>query len=200
MRILDNKTMKTAILLAAITGLGACATAPKQTDEAAKLPPPAPVEKPVFTEPDPAPVAQREPAIIAPVAEALPENYVVPGSVEDFVAAAGDRVFFGYDQSTLTSQARDILRAQANWMNSYPQVIAVIGGHADERGTREYNLSLGEKRASAVKDFLVSQGVDPGRITTVSYGKERPIAGGSDEQSWALNRNGHTAIVAGANS
>lgn len=198
MKKAGNILIKTAALLAITTAMGACATAPQQTAEIA--PPPVPVEKPVFQEPEPAPLPQAEMRAPEPVYQPLPENYVVPGSVEDFVAAAGDRVFFGYDQSTLSTQARDTLRAQAVWMNSYQQAIVVIGGHADERGTREYNLSLGEKRASAVKDFLVSQGVDPGRITTVSYGKERPIAGGSDESSWALNRNGHTAIVAGANS
>ncbi len=190
------KPVKLAVLMAAISVLGACASAPKQVEQVQVPPPPKPVEKPVFTKPEPMP--QAEARVQEPVFQPLPENYVAPGSVEDFVASAGDRVFFGYDQSTLTSQARDILRAQANWLSSYPQAIAVIGGHADERGTREYNLSLGEKRASAVKDFLVSQGVSPDRVTTVSYGKERPIAGGSDEQSWALNRNGHTAIVAGA--
>ena len=192
-----TKGFKFTALLAATAFIGACSTTPK----VAELPsPPKPVEKPVFMDPEPEPKPQARVQETAPVVTQLPENYVVPGSVEDFNNTAGDRVFFGYDQSSLTSQARDVLRAQANWMNSYTQTIAVIGGHADERGTREYNLSLGEKRASAVKDFLVSQGVDPSRITTVSFGKERPIAGGSSESSWAMNRNGHTAIVAGANS
>lgn len=198
MKFTAVNVIKSGLILTAISTLGACASAPKPAPPIAEAPAQRLPDKPVFQER--AELPQVDSFKQEPVFQPLPENYVTPGSVEDFVASAGDRIFFGYDQSTLSTQARDILRAQANWMNSYPQVIAVIGGHADERGTREYNLSLGEKRASAVKDFLVSQGVDPSRVTTVSYGKERPIAGGSDEQSWALNRNGHTAIVAGANS
>ncbi len=199
MNVIVSKGLKLAVLMTAAGFIGACSTTPKVAEV---TPPPKPVEKPVFADPEPmpAPQARTQAQTTAPVFTPLPDDYVVPGSVEDFNKTAGDRVFFGYDQSSLTSQARDVLRAQANWMNSYPQTIAVIGGHADERGTREYNLSLGEKRASAVKDFLVSQGVDPSRITTVSYGKERPIAGGSTESAWAMNRNGHTAIIAGANS
>ncbi len=124
----------------------------------------------------------------------------VPGSLEDFVASAGDRIFFGYNQFSLNNEARNVLRSQAQWMNNYPAITAVIGGHCDERGTREYNLALGARRADAVKDFLVSQGVDPSRLQTVSFGKERPIDGSSNEQAWSLNRNAHTALVTPRNS
>lgn len=124
----------------------------------------------------------------------------MPGTVDDFVENVGDRVFFGYDQHNLSAQATNVLANQAKWLMQYPTTIVIIGGHADERGTRDYNLALGSRRAEAVKDYLVSQGVSPNRITTVSYGKERPIAGGSDEQSWAMNRNAHTAIVSGNRS
>jgi peptidoglycan-associated lipoprotein len=109
-------------------------------------------------------------------------------------------VYFGLDQSSLDSDDQDILKRQAAWLSSYPTVRVLIAGNADERGTREYNLALGEQRANAVKEYLVSLGVSASRIDTVSYGKERPVVAGSDEQSWALNRNGWTQIVSGATS
>jgi peptidoglycan-associated lipoprotein len=122
-----------------------------------------------------------------------------PGSLEDFLYQSGeDRVYFGYDQFTLTPKAREVLTNQANWLNTYGAVQVVIEGHADERGTREYNLALGARRAEAVKRFLVGQGVAPTRLTTVSYGKERPIDGRSNEEGWARNRNGYTNLVSGA--
>ncbi|MGJ3231989.1 MAG: peptidoglycan-associated lipoprotein Pal [Oceanicaulis sp.] len=123
-----------------------------------------------------------------------------PGSVEDFEVTAGDRVFYGFDQSTLTSEARETLRRQAAWLASYPGVRVLIAGNADERGTREYNLALGARRANAARDFLVSQGVDPSRIETVSYGKENPVCRESTERCWALNRNATTVIQSGATS
>ncbi|OYW88213.1 MAG: peptidoglycan-associated lipoprotein, partial [Hyphomonas sp. 32-62-5] len=95
---------------------------------------------------------------------------------------------------------QEILKRQAAWLNAYPNVRVLVAGNADERGTREYNLALGERRASAAKDYLVSLGVSASRIDTVSYGKERPIAAGSNEESWAMNRNSWTQIVSGATS
>lgn len=105
-------------------------------------------------------------------------------------AEAGDRIFFGYDSHDLDSRAQSVLRAQAVWMTRWPSVTVTIEGHCDERGTREYNLALGDRRANAVKSYLVSLGVPASRINTVSYGKERPAAPCSSEQCWAQNRRG----------
>ena len=118
-----------------------------------------------------------------------------PGTPGDFEANVGDRVFFGYDSSSLSSQAQSTLRAQAEWLQQYPYVNVVLEGHCDERGTREYNLALGERRANAARNFLISQGVSSGRITVVSYGKERPAALGSSESAWAQNRRAVTTIA-----
>ncbi len=122
----------------------------------------------------------------------------VPGSVHDFVVSAGDRVYFDLNASTLNEAGRQILDMQAQWLQRYPQVTVRIEGNCDERGTREYNLALGAQRAEAVKTYLVSRGVAESRITTISYGKERPIDPGTGEDAWAHNRNAHTAITAGA--
>ena len=110
----------------------------------------------------------------------------------------GDRVFFDYDKYDVRADARPLLDAQASWLQRYPNVAVRIEGNADERGTREYNFALGARRASSVRDYLVSKGVSAGRIETVSYGKERPFDPGQNEDAWAKNRNGHTAIVGGA--
>lgn len=118
----------------------------------------------------------------------------VPGSQQDLVVNIGDRVFFGYDRYDLTPEAEQILQAQANWMKQYPQVRLTIEGHCDERGTREYNLALGERRANSVKNYMTSMGVDSSRINTVSYGKERPAVMGSSAEAWAQNRRG-VAVV-----
>jgi peptidoglycan-associated lipoprotein len=118
----------------------------------------------------------------------------VPGSQQDLVVNIGDRVFFGYDQYNLTSDAERILQAQANWLKQYPNVRVTIEGHADERGTREYNLALGERRANAVKNYLIAMGVEPSRINVISYGKERPAIVGSNPEAWAQNRRGVTVV------
>jgi len=122
----------------------------------------------------------------------------IEGSEEHFVAVAGDRVFFDLARHELTSPARETLRRQADWLNAYPGVSVLIAGNADERGTREYNLALGARRANAARDYLVSLGVSPSRIRTVSYGKERPTCMQSNEQCWSLNRNAITMITDGA--
>ena len=122
----------------------------------------------------------------------------IPGSEQDFVVNVGDRVYFDYDQYTIRGDARPILDGQAAWLNRYRSVRVRIEGNADERGTREYNLALGGRRAESVRQHLVSQGIDPSRIEVISYGKERPIDPGSNEEAWARNRNGHTQITSGA--
>lgn len=121
-----------------------------------------------------------------------------PGSQQDFVVNVGDRVYFDLDSYSVRSEAQPRLDAQAAWLARYPQVTVRIEGNADERGTREYNLALGARRAEAVRSYLISRGVSAARIDTISFGKERPIAEGSNESAWAQNRNAHTAIVSGA--
>lgn len=116
------------------------------------------------------------------------------GTQADLVANVGDRIFFGYDQYDLSGEARTILDRQAQWLNQYPNTRVTIEGHADERGTREYNLALGERRANAVKNYLVSAGVSASRLNTISYGKEQPAVVGSDAQSWAQNRRSVTRV------
>jgi peptidoglycan-associated lipoprotein len=117
-----------------------------------------------------------------------------PGSQQDLAANVGDRVFFGYDQVDLTSEARATLDRQAQWLKQYGNVSVTIEGHSDERGTREYNLALGDRRASAAKNYLVARGISPNRIATLSYGKERPAIGASGEQAWAQNRRAVTMV------
>lgn len=158
--------------LAAATALASCASHPRT---AAEVPtgPSGPVQ----------PEAPRGPT---------------PGSVEDFRVSVGDRVFFGLDRSDLSMEARQILERQAAWLQRYPSVQILVAGNCDERGTREYNLALGARRAAAARDYLVSLGVSPNRIQTISYGKERPLDPRSNEEAWSLNRNAHSQIVSGA--
>ena len=122
----------------------------------------------------------------------------LPGTEQDFVINVSDRVLFDIDQYEVREDAADILERQATWLNRYPAVQVRIEGNADERGTREYNFALGARRANSVRDYLVSKGVAGSRIETVSYGKEKPIDGGTTEEAWAKNRNAHTALTAGA--
>ena len=121
----------------------------------------------------------------------------LPGTVDYFNVVVGDRVFFETDRHDLNTEAQFILSKQAQWFSENPGTTAVIEGHADERGTREYNLALGARRANSVRSFLISNGVDGNRLRAVSFGKERPIAVGSDGNSWSQNRRG-TTVVAGA--
>lgn len=123
---------------------------------------------------------------------------IMPGSQEDFlqqVGQYGDRILFETDRFNVDSEDQDVLQRQAQWLAQYPGTRITVEGHADERGTRDYNLALGERRANSAKNFLVSVGVDASRIQTVSYGKERPSALGSDEQAWAQNRRAVTVTV-----
>ena len=113
-----------------------------------------------------------------------------PTSQEHLVVNIGDRVFFDYDRSDIKAEAQTLLDQVSVWMQTYPSVTLSIEGHCDERGTREYNLALGERRASSVNDYLVALGIAPSRLSTISYGKERPAVLGSSESSWAQNRRG----------
>ena len=122
-----------------------------------------------------------------------------PGSEQDFAVNVGDRIYFKEDQSTLTSESQDTLRKQADWLTRYGQVKVQIEGHADERGTREYNISLSARRATATRDFLIAQGVKAARVSSIAYGKERPAALCDAEQCWSQNRRAVTVITGGAN-
>jgi peptidoglycan-associated lipoprotein len=118
-----------------------------------------------------------------------------PGTQEDLAVSVGDRVFFEYDSAVLTSEATGVLDQQAAWLGQYPDVIVTIEGHTDERGAREYNLALGDRRANAVKNYLVALGISPQRILTISYGEERPAEPGHDETAWARNRRAVTVVA-----
>ncbi len=150
-------------------------------------PPPAVVAPPP---PLPAPPPPRPPAPV--------QQSIIPGSVQDFQVNVGDRVFFAYDKSDLDDRARAVLQKQAAWLQRYATVILTIEGHTDERGTREYNIALGARRAQAVKDFLTSLGVSTARLETISYGKERPVCIESTEACWAQNRRGVSIIKSGS--
>jgi peptidoglycan-associated lipoprotein len=126
------------------------------------------------------------------------ETTVVPGSVQDFRVNVGDTVHFEYDRYAVRGEDRDLLQRQAAWLQKYPQVRVTVEGHCDERGTREYNLALGARRANAVKEYLVSLGISSARVDTISYGKERPICTESNESCWSQNRRGVTTITGGA--
>ena len=117
-----------------------------------------------------------------------------PGSQQDLAATAGDRVFFAFDSAEITSESREVLAKQAQWLQRYPNVSVTIAGHCDSRGTREYNLALGARRAEAVKQVLLAAGVPAARVSTISYGKERPIVPGDTEDAYAQNRVGITQV------
>lgn len=143
------------------------------------------------SEPTPTPTAATPPPVSRPQGP-------VPGSIEDFRVSVGDRIFFGYDRYDLTAEARSVLERQAAWLRQYPNVRLLVAGNCDERGTREYNLALGARRAAAARDFLISLGVAANRMETVSYGKERPLDPRANEEAWSVNRNSHSQIVSGA--
>jgi len=112
------------------------------------------------------------------------------GSQEELIASVGDRVFFDFDKSDLKGEARATIESQAEWLKANPGVTVTIEGHCDERGTREYNLALGDRRANSVRSYLIALGIDANRVSTISYGKERPEVLGSNEWAWAQNRRG----------
>jgi len=165
-------------LLIASAGLAGCAHKPKE------LPP----------QPSGAGMSSRD-AQPYPPQQQQPSG-PVPGSQGDFLASViSDTVHFQLNEYNIDSESEGVLRSQAQWLSKYMNKTVTIEGHCDERGTRDYNLALGERRANAAKNYLVGLGVDGGRITTVSYGKERPIALGSDEASYARNRRAVTVTV-----
>lgn len=161
----------TILTLAAVASLAACASRPEPTPTGPTAPTTPPVTQP---------------------------SGPTPGSVEDFRVSVGDRVFFGYDRFDLSAEARSVLERQAAWLRQYPNVRILVAGNCDERGTREYNLALGARRAAAARDYLVSLGIAANRVETVSYGKERPLDARVNEEAWSVNRNAHTNIVSGA--
>ena len=122
------------------------------------------------------------------------DGSVTPGSHRDFSVNVGDIVYFTTDSTDLTPEATAILQKQSQWLQQYPQYTITIEGHADERGTREYNLALGDRRANAAKNYLAARGISSARISVISYGKERPVALGSDEASYAQNRRAVTVV------
>ena len=182
---MSQRSLTLPLIAVLALGVSACATKTKDL-------PPAP----------PQTVAPETP-MTPPSTEGVPPvagvgNASIPGSAADFAAQSGsDRVLFQYDSYELDEEARTILGKQAEWLARYPAVRVTVEGHADERGTREYNLALGDRRATAAKNFLAAQGVATGRMSTISFGKERPSAEGSDEAAWAQNRRAVT-VVAGA--
>ena len=162
------------VVLSGVLMLAGCETKPKPTVDNGPPPP-----------------AQQE-------TQAAPTSSIIPGSAEDLRVNVGDTVHFDYDKYEVLEADRAVLQRQAAWLGKYPSVRVTIEGHCDERGTREYNLALGARRANSVREFLVSHGVAPTRIVTISYGKERPIDAATGEDAWQKNRNGHTAITSGA--
>jgi peptidoglycan-associated lipoprotein len=168
----------------AAAALAACASHPP--------PPPAAPMPPPRAERGPPPYAGEEPA------PSESGGIPIPGSERDFVINVGDRVYFDFNATNVRGDATSVLDGQSAWLRRYPSVRVRIEGNCDERGTREYNFALGARRAESVRAYLVSHGVAPGRITTISYGKEQPIDPGHDESAWAKDRNAHTAITEGA--
>ncbi len=174
--------LRLALIATAAVSVTACASRPK---------PQPPVNAPQAPQSQPAP--DRPAPTPGPVSQSA-----LPGSEQDFVINVGDRVYFDTDAYEVREDAAGVLNNQAAWLVRYPAVQIRIEGNADERGTREYNLALGSRRANSIREYLVQKGVAASRIATISYGKERPIDAGTDEAAWQKNRNGHTAIVSGS--
>lgn len=176
--ILGSSVISLAVVL-----IAACASKP--------TPPPAMAD----AAPVRAATATPPPARTAPAQVAYPARpAIVPGSLKDFQVNVGDTVYYSFDSSNLDDPARAVLQKQAAWLERYRSVTLQVQGNADERGTREYNLALGARRAASARDYLVSLGVAPARVTTISYGKERPICSESTEPCWAMNRRAVSAI------
>jgi peptidoglycan-associated lipoprotein len=186
-----NLTMgKILASVSAILLLAACAKKMEAPPVMMTVATPAPVAPP------PQPMMARPPAMVQPPPAV--QQGPLPGSVADFQTNVGDKVFFAYDRSDIDDRARATLQKQAAWLQRWPTVVLIVEGHADERGTREYNLALGARRAQAAKDYLASLGVSGARLETISYGKERPVCVQSNEACWVQNRRGVSTIKSGA--
>lgn len=181
----NHAVLRNSAICVAVLMIAACASKPPPA------PPVVAAAPPVRPAPPPAPPAPR--AAPAPVSyPARPA--IVPGSLRDFQVNVGDTVYFAFDASNLDDSARNVLQKQAAWLERFGNVTVQVQGNADERGTREYNLALGARRAASVREYLVSLGVAPSRLTTISYGKERPVCSESTETCWAMNRRAASAI------
>ena len=181
-----------AFALVAALGSTACASRRAPPPTAANTPPPLSDTTPGGTVVGASPInpAPSDPSFGGAQAN-IPASG--PGSRQDFVTAAGaERVYFATDSYELSEEAAPVLQAQAQWLQRYPGVLVTVEGNADERGTREYNLGLGARRAQAVRERLIQLGLRPERIATISYGKERPVDTRSSEEGWAINRNART--------
>jgi peptidoglycan-associated lipoprotein len=178
-----STALRLAFVAAATVSMAAC------SKKAPTYPTQAPTQRPTAEAP---PTTQMPPPVGQQATGPL------PGSAQDFVVNVGDRVYFDTDAYEIRDDARPLLDAQSQWLRRYGAVRVRIEGNCDERGTREYNLALGARRANAVRDYLVGRGVSADRITTISFGKEQPFDPGSGEDAWQKNRNGRTAIVSGA--
>lgn len=173
--------------IAAVALVAACSSTPEETSDSGGT------GGSETTSSAPVAAAPAAPAVSVAAAPAAPTG-PAKGSQEDLVVNVGDRVFFDFNKYNLSSESRDVLEKQAIWLKKYRLITITIEGHADERGTREYNLALGERRANSAKDYLVALGVAAARIRTVSYGKERPEALGSNEAAWSQNRRSVTTV------
>ena len=127
--------------------------------------------------------------------DTLPANQPAPGTQEELELSVGDRVFFDYDSAVLSPVATETLDRQGAWLRQYPSLTVTVEGHADERGTREYNLALGDRRATAVRNYLLALNVSPNQVLTISYGEERPADAGNDDTAWANNRRAVTVVT-----
>jgi peptidoglycan-associated lipoprotein len=184
--------MKRILVLLAIVGAAACAHK-KAAQEPVVPPPPPAAEAPASEEAAPVEV---EPQVVTPVTD-TPAQEALTYSLEELNAKGYLKpVFFDYDQSDIKSEFRDALEQNARFLARNPSVRVMMEGHCDERGTREYNIALGTRRAEAAKSYLVALGVDAGRLQTISYGKEKPFADCHDESCWSQNRRAHFVIIA----
>ncbi len=174
-----------SVICLAVVLVAACASKPKPPAVMAAAAPVTPATPP------PAPPPQR---FAQAPATLPPRPAIIPGSLKDFQVNVGDTVYFTFDASNLDDAARGVLQKQAAWLNRYRSVTVQVQGNCDERGTREYNLALGARRAASVREYLVSLGVAPARVDTISYGKERPVCAESTESCWAQNRRSVSAI------
>lgn len=174
------RSLKLTVLGAALVLASACASQPKEQ----------PAPKVAEAAPAPAPRP-------APAPTPAPSTALGPkaGSKADFAAKNTDRVYFDYDQYTLDDSDRRVLQSQASWLKQYPSAKVQVEGNADERGTREYNIALGQRRADAVSSYLATLGVTGNRVSTVSWGKDKPIDPGHEDAAWSRNRNAYTNVI-----